>query len=206
MIDCAIKVYRHLGPGLLELAYERCLSHALSRNGICCQLQLTWPEQDVDLEKISRDEDRFTDELQRDKAVRWHQTIRSLIPSSYSSCPSWCNHVRRPQEPWNDRGEPERRMGRTLKSTSTAAARLPFSVCCGGRRSPKSLAQSPRPEPTQAAPTTRPADSNTGWTDFRHREARIRMKAARDPGYIAPQGVTVGSISGQPPPSRPILA
>lgn len=32
------------------------------------------------------------------------------------------------------------------------------------------------------------------------------MKAARDPGYIAPQGVTVGSISGQPPPSRPILA
>ena len=85
MIGCTIEVHRHLGPGLLELAYERCLDHELSRNGICVQLQLTWPVQYVDLEKIGQDEDRFTDQFQRDKAEKWHQTFRALI----SSCSSW---------------------------------------------------------------------------------------------------------------------
>ena len=79
MIDCTIEAHRHLGPGLLESTYEPCLAHALSRNGICGQLQLTLPAQYVDLQKMGRAEDRFTDELQRDKAERWHQTFRSLI-------------------------------------------------------------------------------------------------------------------------------
>ncbi len=30
MIGCAIEVHRHLGPGLLESAYQRCLTHELS--------------------------------------------------------------------------------------------------------------------------------------------------------------------------------
>ncbi len=34
VIGCAIEVHRHLGPGLLESAYEQCLPHELSRNGI----------------------------------------------------------------------------------------------------------------------------------------------------------------------------
>ena len=48
-IGGAIEVHRHLGPRLLESTYERCLAHAPSRNGICCQLQLTFPVQYVDL-------------------------------------------------------------------------------------------------------------------------------------------------------------
>ena len=32
VIGCAIEVHRHLGPGLLESAYEQCLAHELSRN------------------------------------------------------------------------------------------------------------------------------------------------------------------------------
>jgi GxxExxY protein len=32
VIGCAIEVHRHLGPGLLESAYEKCLSFELSAN------------------------------------------------------------------------------------------------------------------------------------------------------------------------------
>ena len=49
MIGCAIEVHRHLGPGLLESAYEQCLAHALSRNGIAFQLQLALPVQYKDV-------------------------------------------------------------------------------------------------------------------------------------------------------------
>jgi len=34
IIGCAIEVHRNLGPGLLESAYEECLSYELSMNGI----------------------------------------------------------------------------------------------------------------------------------------------------------------------------
>jgi len=34
VIGCAIEVHRHLGPGLLESAYEQCLAHELSLAGL----------------------------------------------------------------------------------------------------------------------------------------------------------------------------
>jgi GxxExxY protein len=34
VIGCAIEVHRHLGPGLLESAYQRCLTYELSLNHI----------------------------------------------------------------------------------------------------------------------------------------------------------------------------
>ena len=43
LLGCALKVHRALGPGLLESAYEACLSHELSRAGIEHQRQLTLP-------------------------------------------------------------------------------------------------------------------------------------------------------------------
>lgn len=43
VIGCAIEAHRHLGPGLLESAYEQCLAHELSRNNIAFQLQLAQP-------------------------------------------------------------------------------------------------------------------------------------------------------------------
>jgi GxxExxY protein len=45
VIGCAIEVHRHLGPGLLESAYEQCLAHELSRQGIAYQLQHPLPVQ-----------------------------------------------------------------------------------------------------------------------------------------------------------------
>jgi GxxExxY protein len=39
----AIEVHRHLGPGLLESAYEDCLCHELSLAGIAFQRQVPLP-------------------------------------------------------------------------------------------------------------------------------------------------------------------
>ena len=43
VIGCAIEVHRQLGPGLLESAYEQCLSYALNRAGINFQTQVALP-------------------------------------------------------------------------------------------------------------------------------------------------------------------
>lgn len=52
VIGCAIEVHRHLGPGLLESAYEQCLAHELHRSEIAFQLQ--YP-QTVRYKDIQRD-------------------------------------------------------------------------------------------------------------------------------------------------------
>jgi GxxExxY protein len=43
LLGCALKVHRALGPGLLESAYEACLSYELSKARIEHQRQLTLP-------------------------------------------------------------------------------------------------------------------------------------------------------------------
>ena len=41
VIGCAIEVHRHLGPGLLESAYQECLAYELSHAGVSFQKE--WP-------------------------------------------------------------------------------------------------------------------------------------------------------------------
>jgi GxxExxY protein len=43
IIGFAIEVHRHLGPGLLESAYEECLCYELKQNGIQFQRQIALP-------------------------------------------------------------------------------------------------------------------------------------------------------------------
>jgi len=43
VIGAAIEVHRHLGPGLLESAYEVCLCHELSEAGLACERQRALP-------------------------------------------------------------------------------------------------------------------------------------------------------------------
>lgn len=43
VIGCAIEVHRHLGPGLLESAYEDCLCHELAQQGIAFARQVQLP-------------------------------------------------------------------------------------------------------------------------------------------------------------------
>ena len=43
IVDCSIAVHRELGPGLLENAYEFCLSHALKKRGFSVECQRSLP-------------------------------------------------------------------------------------------------------------------------------------------------------------------
>jgi len=43
VIGCAIEVHRQLGPGLLESAYEQCLSYEFNQAGITFQTQFALP-------------------------------------------------------------------------------------------------------------------------------------------------------------------
>lgn len=43
IIGCAIEVHRHLGPGLLESAYEECLCHELGLQGLSFERQKALP-------------------------------------------------------------------------------------------------------------------------------------------------------------------
>jgi GxxExxY protein len=43
IIGCAIEVHKHLGPGLLESAYEECLCYELSLNGLSYERQVPVP-------------------------------------------------------------------------------------------------------------------------------------------------------------------
>ncbi len=41
--SAAIEVHKHLGPGLLESAYEECLCHELHHRGVAFQRQVPLP-------------------------------------------------------------------------------------------------------------------------------------------------------------------
>ena len=43
VIGCAIEVHRHLGPGLLESAYQQCLAHELKLNNISFKVEQSMP-------------------------------------------------------------------------------------------------------------------------------------------------------------------
>ncbi len=43
VIGCAIEVHRHLGPGLLESAYQQCLAYEMTSRGISFELQHPMP-------------------------------------------------------------------------------------------------------------------------------------------------------------------
>ena len=43
VFDCALKVHKSLGPGLLESAYEECLYYELKKNGLQVEKQKPLP-------------------------------------------------------------------------------------------------------------------------------------------------------------------
>jgi len=43
IVDCAVKVHTALGAGLLESAYESCLAHELTKNGLEVKRQVPMP-------------------------------------------------------------------------------------------------------------------------------------------------------------------
>ena len=77
IIGAAIEVHRHLGPGLLESAYEACLAFELSQRGIPAQRQLQLPVRykDTDIEVGYR-----IDLLVDDQVIVELKSVQALQP------------------------------------------------------------------------------------------------------------------------------
>ena len=77
VIGCAINVHRELGPGLLENAYEQCLAHELSLNGIACHLQKPIP---VSYKGVNLDCGYRIDMLVDDRLIIELKSVERLLP------------------------------------------------------------------------------------------------------------------------------
>ena len=66
VIECAIKVHRTLGPGLLESVYEKCLAYELRKAGLYVEKQVEMP---IVYEEVKIDEGYRMDLLVNKKVV-----------------------------------------------------------------------------------------------------------------------------------------
>ena len=77
VIGAAIDVHRILGPGLLESAYETCLSHELGLRGIKYQKQIKLPVEDKD---VLLDCGYRLDILVEDEIVLELKSVEKILP------------------------------------------------------------------------------------------------------------------------------
>ena len=77
IIGAAIEVHRHLGPGLLESAYEECLCHELCLRGLRFKRQVDLP---VCYKGILLDCGYKMDVIVEDQVVLELKALQSLLP------------------------------------------------------------------------------------------------------------------------------
>src|SRR5215210_1183907 len=77
IIGAAIEVHRHLGPGLLESAYEECLCEELSLREILFKRQIALP---VTYKSKKLDIGYRIDLLVKDEVVVELKTVESILP------------------------------------------------------------------------------------------------------------------------------
>jgi GxxExxY protein len=77
IIGFAIEVHRHLGPGLLESAYEECLCHELKQNGVPFRRQTALP---VVYKTIRLDCGYRMDIVVEDRVIIELKTVERLMP------------------------------------------------------------------------------------------------------------------------------
>ena len=77
IIGCAIEVHKHLGPGLLESAYEECLSYELNINGLFNERQVPVP---VIYKEVKLDAGYRIDILVKKEVVVELKSVECLSP------------------------------------------------------------------------------------------------------------------------------
>lgn len=73
----AIEVHKHLGPGLLESAYEECLCHELSQRGIAFKRQVSLP---VSYKNVHLDCGYQLDIVVEDQVVLELKSVECVLP------------------------------------------------------------------------------------------------------------------------------
>ena len=90
--DCALKVHKQLGPGLLESAYEECLFYELKKTGLKVQKQMALPliYEEVELEIVYRIdliiENKFIIEIKAVEALNDVHLAQVLTYLKLSNC------------------------------------------------------------------------------------------------------------------------
>jgi len=77
VIGAAMEVHKHLGPGLLESAYEECLCHELAASGIPCERQKALP---IVYKGISLDCGYRLDVVVDDSLLLELKSVETLLP------------------------------------------------------------------------------------------------------------------------------
>lgn len=77
VIGCAIEVHKQLGPGLLESAYERCLSFELLRANIRHDVQ---PELPIDYKNIQLENGYRVDLKVENELIVELKSVHKLLP------------------------------------------------------------------------------------------------------------------------------
>ena len=77
IISSAMKVHSTVGPGLLESAYELCLGHELSRQGLKVRNQVPIP---IRYEDLAVDQGYRVDLLVNDRVVVELKAIETILP------------------------------------------------------------------------------------------------------------------------------
>ncbi|GAB5403766.1 MAG: GxxExxY protein [Aureliella sp.] len=77
IIDAGIKVHRHLGPGLLESAYETVLAYELRQRGLKVETQLTLH---IVYEGVSLDAGYRIDMFVEDEIIVELKAVEKMIP------------------------------------------------------------------------------------------------------------------------------
>ena len=83
IIGAAIEVHRHLGPGLLESAYEECLCHELHLQGMEFRRQVELP---VIYKGLSLDCGCRIDLIVKDEVILELKAVEKLVPMH--QCPA----------------------------------------------------------------------------------------------------------------------
>jgi len=77
IISCAMKAHSAVGPGLLESAYELCLTHELTRQGLKVRNQVPIP---IRYEDLTIDHGYRVDLLVDDLVVVELKSIEAILP------------------------------------------------------------------------------------------------------------------------------
>lgn len=77
LIACAIEVHRHLGPGLLESAYEECFCHELKLQEISLERQKSLP---LEYKGIKLDCGYRMDVVADSKAIVEVKCVEKILP------------------------------------------------------------------------------------------------------------------------------
>ena len=77
VVDAALKVHRALGPGLLESAYQKCLTHELRKRGLKIECEMLLP---VVYDGLQIDAGYRIDMLVEDCVIVENKAVEKVLP------------------------------------------------------------------------------------------------------------------------------